>query len=218
MQANAELVEYLGQLLDERFADPGDDVFTGISQWRTNARFRSREELIGMAQLVFLGGLDTVAALMGFSMLRLAERPELQTRLKDDPAVIPAAVEELIRRHGLSNSCRMLRQDVIRKGATMLAGDMIMVMNSLSGIDDRLYDDPFTVDFGRGPVHHNSMGNGPHKCVGQHLARMELRVLLEEWSRRMPVVRIDPLAPPPRSHAGAVIGMEHLHLAWEAGA
>ena len=196
MQANAELVEYLGQLLDERFADPGDDVFTGISQWRTNARFRSREELIGMAQLVFLGGLDTVAALMGFSMLRLAEQPELQTRLKDDPAVIPAAVEELIRRHGLSNSCRMLRQDVIRKGATMLAGDMIMVMNSLSGIDDRLYDDPFTVDFDRGPVHHNSMGNGPHKCVGQHLARMELRVLLEEWSRRMPVVRIDPLAPP----------------------
>ena len=217
VQANAELVAYLGQLLDERFADPGGDVFTGISQWRTNARFRSSEELIGMAQLVFLGGLDTVAALMGFSMLRLAERPALQIRLKHDPAVIPAAVEELIRRHGLSNSCRMLRQDVNRKGATMQAGDMIMVMNSLSGIDDRLYDDPLTFDFDRGPVHHNSMGNGPHKCVGQHLARMELRVLLEEWSQRMPIVQFDPQAPTPRSHAGAVIGMEHLHLAWETG-
>lgn len=215
VQANAELVAYLGQLLDERFADPGSDVFTGISQWRSNARFRTRDELIGMAQLVFLGGLDTVAALMGFSMLRLAERPELQIRLKHDPAMIPAAVEELIRRHGLSNSCRMLRQDVTRKGAAMQAGDMIMVMNSLSGIDDRLYVDPFEVDFDRGPVHHNSMGNGPHKCVGQHLARMELRVMLEEWSRRMPVVRLDPQAPDPRSHAGAVIGMEHLHLEWD---
>ena len=104
-----------------------------------------------------------------------------------------------------------------RRGWTnrLVAGDSLLVMNSLAGIDDRLYDDPFTVDFDRGPVHHNSMGNGPHKCVGQHLARMELRVLLEEWSRRMPVVRIDPLSPAPRSHAGAVIGMEHLHLAWE---
>jgi len=72
-QANAELVEYLGRLLDERFADPGDDIFTGISQWRENPRYRSRAELIGMAQLVFLGGLDTVAALMGFSMLRHAD-------------------------------------------------------------------------------------------------------------------------------------------------
>ena len=214
--AHRELVEYLGQLLEQRFETPGDDVFSGISQWRTNPRYKHFGELLGMAQLVFLGGLDTVAAMMGFTMLRLAERPELQRRLKDDPAIIPAAVEELIRRHGLSNSCRMLRQDVTRKGAAMKEGDMVMVMNSLSGIDDRLYDDPFTVDFDRGPVHHNSMGNGPHKCVGQHFARMELRVFLEEWSRRMPIVEIDPAAPRPRSYAGAVIGMDRLNLRWQA--
>ena len=147
-------------------------------------------------------------------MHRLAERPELQERLKRDPAIIPAAVEEMIRRHGLSNTGRMLRQDVVRKGATMKDGDMIMVMNSLSSIDHRLYDDPFTIDFDRGPVHHNSMGNGPHKCVGQHLARMELRILLEEWAQRMPIVSVDPDAPSPRSRAGSVIGMEYLHLIW----
>lgn len=215
MKAHQELVTYLGQLLDQRLDAPGDDVFTGISQWRNNPRYQHRGELLGMAQLVFLGGLDTVASLMGFTLLRLAERPELQQRLKDEPAIIPAAVEELLRRHGLSNSARMLRQDVTRKGATMREGDMIMVMNSLSGIDARLYDDPFTVDFDRGAVHHNSMGNGPHKCVGQHLARMEMRILLEEWSSRMPMMRLDADAPPPRSWAGAVIGMERLHLAWD---
>ena len=214
-QANRELTDYLGQLLDERLEEPGDDVFSGISQWRTNPRYKHRGELLGMAQLVFLGGLDTVAASMGFCMHRLAERPELQERLKRDPAIVPAAVEEMIRRHGLSNTGRMLRQDVVRKGAAMREGDMIMVMNSLSSIDERLYDDPFTVDFDRGPVHHNSMGNGPHKCVGQHLARMEMRVFLEEWSQRMPLVRIDPAAPAPRSRAGSVIGMEHLHLVWD---
>jgi len=215
-RANREISDYLGQLLDERFEKPGDDVFSGISQWRTNPRYRDRGELLGMAQLVFLGGLDTVASSMGFCMLRLAERPELQERLKQDKAVIPAAVEEMLRRHGLSNTGRELRQDVVRKGATMKAGDMIMVMNSLSSIDERLYADPFKVDFDRGPVHHNSMGNGPHKCVGQHLARLEMRVLLEEWARRMPVVRIDPDAPPPRSRAGSVIAMEHLHLVWDS--
>ena len=90
-----------------------------------------------------------------------------------------------------------------------------MTVNGLSGIDDRLYDDPYTVDFDRGPVHYNSLGNGPHKCVGQHLARMELRVMLEEWSRRMPIVRLDPDKPAPSSHSGPVIGMNHLHLAWD---
>jgi cytochrome P450 len=216
MQAHQELVAYLGELLDERLETPGDDVFTGISQWRNHRRYKHRGELLGMAQLVFLGGLDTVASMMGFALLRLAERPELQQRLKDDPAIIPAAVEELLRRHGLSNSARMLRQDVTRKGASMKEGDMVVVMNSLSGIDPRLYDDPFTVDFDRGPVHHNSMGNGPHKCVGQHLARMEMRMLLEEWSKRMPIVQLDRQAPAPRSYAGAVIGMERLHLIWNS--
>ncbi|MEZ5736769.1 MAG: cytochrome P450 [Novosphingobium sp.] len=57
-------------------------------------------------------------------------------------------------------------------------------------------------------------GNGPHKCVSQHLARMELRVMLEEWSHRMPTVRLDPDMPPPSSHSGPVIGMNHLHLTW----
>jgi cytochrome P450 len=213
--ANKEMCTYLEQLLDERLETQGDDVFTGISKWRSNKRFRNKGELVGMAQLVFLGGQDTVASMMGFSMLRLAERPELQQRLKDDPDIIPAAVEELLRRHGLSNTGRLLREDVNRKGAAMKQGDMVMVMNSLSSIDDRLYDDPFAVDFDRGPVHHNSMGNGPHKCVGQHLARLEMRVLLEEWSRHMPVMRLDPDAPAPTSRAGSVIGMNHLHLVWD---
>jgi cytochrome P450 len=206
---------YLGELLDRRLDDSGEDVFTGISQWRNNPRYKDRWEIVGMAELVFFGGQDTVASQMGFAMLRLAERPELQQRLKDDPEVIQAAVEELLRRHGLSCTGRLVRQDVSRKGATMKAGDMIMTMNPLSGLDSRAYPDPFTVDFDRGMVPHNSLGNGPHKCVGQHLARMELRVMLEEWSRRMPIVRIARDKPAPSSHPGPVIGMDHLYLAWD---
>ncbi len=207
--------QYLGQLLDERLEQPGDDVFTGISQWRNNARFEKREEIVGMAQLVFFGGQDTVASQMGFAMWRLCEQPDLQQRLKDDPAVIPAAVEELLRRHGLSNTVRLVRHDIERHGANLKEGDLIMTANALSGTDDRAYPDPFSVDFDRGPVPYNSLGNGPHKCIGQHLARLELRIFLEEWARRMPIVRFDPAKPAPRSHAGPVIGVDHLYLAWD---
>ena len=94
-------------------------------------------------------------------------------------------------------------------------GDLIMTANALSGTDDRAYPDPFRVNFDRGPVPYNSLGNGPHKCIGQHLARLELRLFLEEWAKRMPIVRFDPAKPSPRSHAGPVPGVNHLHLAWD---
>lgn len=216
MAAHAAITGYLGDLLDARLDDPGDDIFTAISQWRANPRFQDRAELTGMAELVFLGGQDTVASSMAFAMWRLAERPELQQRLKDDRAIIPAAVEELLRRHALSNTARLIRKDIVHKGAAMKAGELVMMIGPLSGIDPRAYEDPFAIDFDRGPVAYNSLGNGPHKCVGQHLGRMELRIMLEEWAKRMPIVRFDPVMPPPSSHAGGVIGVDHLHLTWDA--
>ena len=212
--AREAITAYLAFLLEDRLDAPGDDVFTGISQWRSNPRFQAHEELTGMAQLVFLGGLDTVAAAMGFAMWRLAERPDLQQRLKDDPGVIPAAVEELLRRHALSSTARLIMQDIDHKGAEMRAGELIFVLGPLSGIDPRTCPDPFEVDFDRGPVAYNSLGNGPHKCVGQHLARLELRIMLEEWSNRMPIVKLDPDMPPPASYGGGVVGVKRLHLAW----
>ncbi len=216
MAAHQSITGYLGELLEQRLEHPGPDIFTGISQWRDNPRFSHREELTGMAELVFLGGLDTVASAMGFALWRLAERPDLQQRLKDDPAVIPAAVDELLRRHGLSSTGRLIKEDVELKGARMKAGEMILNMVPLSGLDDRVYDDPFTVDFDRPPAPHNSLGNGAHRCVGQHLGRMELRVMLEEWAKAMPIVRFDPDQPPPSSSPGSVLKVDRLHLAWDA--
>ena len=215
MAAHQSIVGYLSELLEQRYSEPGPDVFTSISKWRDNPRFVSLAELTGMAQLLFLGGQDTVASSMALALWRLAERPELQQQLKDDPEIIPAAVEELLRHHALSSTARLIMRDMEHKGASMKAGELIMVVGPLSGIDARWYDDPFTVDFDRGPVHYNSLGNGPHKCVGQHLARMELRTMLEEWSRRMPIVRLDPAKPAPLSYPGGVIGVHHLHLAWD---
>jgi cytochrome P450 len=211
----AKIVGYLAEVLAEQAERPGEDLLSHIAAFRRTRHFRSDEELLGMAMLVFAGGLDTVAAELSFAMRCLAVRPDLQRRLSDDPEVIPRAVEEFLRRHGLSNTARLVIRPCERKGAQFMPGDIAMVPIALSGMDERAYANPLEVDFDRAPAPHNTFGNGPHLCVGAHLARMEMRVFLEEWFGRMPPVRLDPERPP-ISHAGPVEGMTRLHLLWDA--
>jgi cytochrome P450 len=209
-----KIAAYLAQILDQRATEPGDDLLSEIAGWRKNPRFRNESEVVGMAMLVFSGGLDTVAAALSFAMHELGRRPELQARLREDPAVIPAAIDEFLRRNAVASTARLVKQKCERKGACFMPGDMVMVPVALSGMDERLYDRALEVDFDRGPVAHNTFGNGPHRCIGEHLARMELRVFFEEWFGRMPEVRIDP-ASRPWSHGGSVEGMSSLELTWD---
>ncbi|MDF8335288.1 cytochrome P450 [Novosphingobium cyanobacteriorum] len=220
MAALGPIVGYLNGVMAERYAGDGDDMLTAITRWRDNPRFGGEHEVIGMALLVYFGGLDTVANLLSFVAWHLAEHPGHQRRLRDDPDIIPAAAEEYFRRFGLSNTGRLILSDVERDGVTMKAGEMVMVPIGASSIDERRYPDPLTVDFDRpgnfapGGGSHNTFGNGPHKCLGQPLARAELKVFLEEWMRRVPEFRIDP-ARPPVSHMGSVNGVSQLHLLWD---
>lgn len=213
------IVAYLAAVINERYAEGGEDMLSAIARWRDNPRFGGEHEVIGMALLVFFGGLDTVTNLLSFVAWHLAEHPGHQARLRDDPSILPAAVEEYFRRFGLSNTGRLILSDVERKGVTMKAGEMVMVPIGASSIDERQYDDAFTVDFDRegnfapGGGTHNTFGNGPHKCVGQPLARIELKIFLEEWIRRVPEFRLDP-EKPPISHMGSVNGVTQLHLLW----
>jgi cytochrome P450 len=209
-----KITGYLAQILDQRATEPGDDLLSDIAAWRKNPRFREESEVVGMAMLVFSGGLDTVAAALSFAMHELARRPELQVRLREEPAVIPAAVEEFLRRNAVANTARLVKQKCERKGACLMPGDLVMVPVALSGMDEQLYERPLEVDFDRGPVAHNTFGNGPHRCIGEHLARMELRVFFEEWFGQMPQVRVDP-ATRPWSHGGSVEGMSSLELIWD---
>ena len=91
---------------------------------------------------------------------------------------------------------------------------MVMVPISMSSMDDRLHADPLTIDVDRETPAHDTFGNGPHKCVGAPLARSELSIFIEEWTKRMPPVRLSP-AHRPRSHSGSVNGVSSLHLEWD---
>jgi len=214
------IVAYLSKIIDQRYKEPGNDLLSRIAAWRDNPRFNGDEELIGMAVLIFLGGIDTVANLLSFTAWHLAEHPEHRRRLREEPEIIPRAAEEYIRRFGLSNTGRLIVAEVERKGVKMLPGEMILVPIGASSLDDREYADPFAVDFDRpvptylGEPGHNTFGNGPHKCVGRPLARVEMKIFLEEWLRLIPDFRVDP-AHPPVTRMSSVNGVEGLHFLWD---
>jgi len=214
-RAAATVAEFLAGVLNEREAHPGDDLFSSIAAWRKNPRFRSEEEVIGMAMVSFLAGLDTVTGLLSFTALHLATHPEARRRLVDDPAIVPQAAEEYIRRHGLSNSGRLITDDVIRKGVHMKKGEILLVVDALCSMDERACPNAMNVDFDRDNSVIDTFGNGVHRCVGEHLARLEMRIFLEEWMKRIPDFRLDP-DKPPLTYSGVVIGVSQLGLVWKA--
>jgi cytochrome P450 len=210
----AAVANFLAGVLDQREANPGTDLLSRIAAWRKNPRFQHEGEVMGMAMVSFIGGLDTVANMISFTARHLATHPEARRRLIDNPELIPKAAEEYIRRHGLTMTSRLIKQDVTHKGVTMKRDDMVLLIDPLAGIDERAYPDPMTVDFDRDTRVHDTFGNGAHKCVGEHLARREVAVFIEEWLKRIPDFRLDP-AKPPRSYGGAVVGMSQLGLRWD---
>lgn len=210
--AQEKVVRYLQQVLNERYENPGGDLLSRISGWRDNSRFQGDYEVLGMAVLVYFGGLDTVANMLSFITRHLAEHPEQRQRLVADPSLIPQATEEFLRRFGLSNTGRLITRDFEYKGVQLKKDEMIMVPISMSSMDDRLYTCPMHVDLDRNPVH-NTFGNGPHKCVGNQLARAEIQIFLREWLSAIPDFRIDPHKPA-ITHSGSVNGVSQLHLVW----
>lgn len=213
-QAFATIAVFLKQILDEREQNPGDDIFSRIAQWRKNPRYQNEDEIMGMAMNVFLGGLDTTTGMMAFIAHHLATHPEARRKLIAEPSLIPNAAEEYIRRHALSLTARVLTDDVTRKGVTLKKNDMVLVIDALAAIDERAYENPMEVDFNRDCKVHDTFGNGVHRCVGEHLARMEVIIFIEEWLKRIPDFELD-AALPAITYSGVALGMSQLGLRWK---
>lgn len=170
--------------------------------------------MLGLGALLLVGGLDTVAGMMGFIMLHLARNPEHQALLAGNPELMPVAVEELMRRHEIANVARLVVRDTELRGVVMKEGDMVLTPTSMAGLDDRRYPDPMKVDFAREDKRSLVFGKGPHQCIGAFLARTELRVFFTEWLKRVPRFRIAdgerPVSVPGRANA-----VSYLPLVWD---
>ena len=115
----------------------------------------------------------------------------------------------------LASTARLITHDMDYNGAPFREGEMVLVLNMLHGLDERMFDHPLTVDFARpAPIHHAIFGNGPHTCPGAILARRELKVFLEEWLKRIPDFSVEP-GQQPQFAVGLVNSVTVLPLVWE---
>lgn len=210
----ALLFEYAAKRVAERKANPGDDLISKIATSEIEGRPITMHEAIGVTTLLLIGGLDTVASMMGHIMHFLAGSPEHRREIIDNPAIVPAATEEFLRRFALTNPGRTVVSDMDFHGVAMRAGDKIMMCTPLGAIDPRDYPDPLKVDFKRSSTNKTTFGAGPHVCPGSMLARIEIKILLEEWLPRIPDFRLDP-NDAPRLRTGVNGSVEHLPLVWD---
>lgn len=214
--AFTQMSAYLHGWVQQRRDNPGDDLLSKIVTIDVDGQMISEAEAVNYATLVLFGGLDTVAGMIGLIGKFLAENPDHRRQLVaniDDPKFLKNAIEELIRRHGIANTARVLTQGYTYKGVQFRKGDRILPPNLLAGVDDRVNTNPLEVDFTREKPTHASFGNGAHACPGAGLARREIAVFLEEWLRRIPEFCVKP-GTKPVLETGQVNGIIELQLVW----
>jgi len=214
-EASARLiVDYLRETIAEREREPTEDLISYVLGSPVDGRPMTPDEKLGMCFLLFVGGLDTVANQLGFIFKHLAEHPEDQQKLRDEPDLISNAIEEFIRYYGVVNTTRLVMRDVDFHGVKMKKGDLVFLLAALSGRDDRKFENASTVDFSRKSQSHISFAAGPHRCAGSHLARRELRIAIEEWLARIPAFKVTD-GRVPRTGLGGVLGVFELPLSWK---
>ncbi|MFL6204457.1 MAG: cytochrome P450, partial [Acidimicrobiales bacterium] len=149
------------------------------------------EDVIDIGYLFFLAGLDTVTASLDCMLAYLAQHPEQRQQLVDDPALVPHAVEEMLRwETPVQGVIRITTQDTVFNGCPIPKGKPVSVLLGSANTDERTWERPDEVDFHREVNKHIAFGGGAHRCLGSHLARMELRVALEEWHVAVPEYRL----------------------------
>jgi cytochrome P450 len=214
LESNRRAMEMSRALFEDRRKNPQDDLLTALTRETIDGEPISQRDLDGMVVLLFGAGLDTVANSMAFGMHHVARDPGLQDRLRADPALIPETIEELLRRYSVSSVARAASRDVEWHGASIRRGERVLLLLPTGNMDASAFPDPTRFDPEREDKTHMTFNSGPHRCVGSHLARLELNILYEEWLRRMPNVRLDPDKPAPTYRPGVVMEMSWLHLKW----
>ena len=191
-------------------------MFNALMRCRVEGRRLTFEEMHSVTMMLFLGGLDTVTSQMTHIMRFLAESPDHRAHLLARPDDVPFALEEMLRRFGISFIGRAVTADITYRGVIMKKGDAICAGTPIAGLDPRAFPDPLAVDFGRGAgrrVKHLGFGSGPHLCIGAFLARTQLTVMIEELLPRMPGLCIGAGAPI-ENMAGATMMLKRLPLEW----
>lgn len=193
-QATAgELVVYLTGKLEERRSAPQNDMLSDIVAIEVDGEPISTEGAVSLAYLILAAGHETTVGAIGGMLYRLASSAATRDRLLADPSLVPSAVEEALRLESpLPGLGRMLLKDTTLAGVDMPEAERVMLLYGAANRDASVFEDADQFKVDRANNRHLAFGVGIHRCVGAPLARMELRVVLEEVLRRMPGIRLDP--------------------------
>jgi cytochrome P450 len=188
--AGGKLLEYFAGFLADRRAETEEknDIIAVLLRSKVDGEPITELELLNILFLLMFAGLDTVTASMSCIFAWLGQHPEERDRLVADPSLIPAAVEEIMRYESpVPSGQRFATEDIdLGGGLVIKAGDAIHAIWAAANVDPTAYDDPLRVDFGRGRMNHIVFASGTHRCLGSHLARLELRIAVEELLHRIP--------------------------------
>jgi len=185
-------IGYIRKLLKLRRANPQDDLVSALVQAAEAGDQLSEDELLAMVFLLLLAGHETTVNLIGNGTLTLLEHPDQMEKLRNDPALIKPAVEELLRYNGPLETAteRYAREDVPLAQVSIPRGEMVFAVLASANRDERQFADPDTLDLTREPNKHLAFGQGVHFCLGAALARLEGQIAINTLLRRIPDMRL----------------------------
>jgi len=212
VKAGRDILEYLKFHLEEQKKQPATPLMEAIMSAEIDGKKLNDGEILGMFYTFYTGGLDTVYATLGWSMRYIAERPEFQRFLRDNPDKLNKAVDEMLRMFSVVSTRRRVTRDVTWHGVEMKENDLVIMPIFVACRDPQAYPNPHEADMGR-RTQMLAFATGPHLCLGMHLARRELRVAIESFLDRFDDIHI-PQGAQYRYHAGPTLNVDCLPLAW----
>jgi cytochrome P450 len=212
-KAMDEVCDYLEEQIEDRRRNPRDDLITYGIHAEYRGRRLNEDELLGYCFALFGGGLDTVSASMTHHFIHLAKHQDQQRALRETPALIEGALEDMLRAYGPVVQVRECVKPLEVLGQEIVPGERICLPTPIANRDPRLFDSPAAVRFDRKPRHY-TFGVGPHACVGLHLARREMRIGIEEFISAIPQFRLNPDEPLIYNLGGLVLQPVATHLLW----
>jgi cytochrome P450 len=184
-----------------------------IANGEIDGRRLTDDEARGMCIMLYIGGLDSVTSGLGWYKRHLALDRELQVRLRRDPSLIPDAIEEFVRAYGTNSTMRTLTADTTFHGVAMKQGDIVVLPTFFASRDPREYAAPHRFDIAR-RARSMTFATGAHNCAGVHLAKREIRIVLEEFLSRFDNIRI-PEGQSAVWTTQTIWGVKQLPLEWD---
>jgi cytochrome P450 len=212
IEAFGPIEEYFTARIEEHIAEPKDDLTTYLLNAEIAGQPLDPQMVFGTMVLLIVAGIDTTWSAIGSSLWHLAQHPEEVARLKAEPELLPIAIEEFLRAYSPVSMARLVKEDFDFNGCPMKKDDWILLSFPAANRDPEFFEDADKVIIDREVNRHAAFGLGIHRCLGSNLARMEMRVALEEFLKRFDTFSLaDPSAV--TFSQGQVRGPRHLPIA-----